>query len=145
MIPGNRAEDEQVPSVFDEDPDLAREKLAREYRRVRSALVTSGVLIVLPLIIGHVLSVRLGGLSTMGIAAAAMLIVCTYIALGAFAMRKPFTAMIAGICIYSLLQAVTIFFAPDEPLTAWIFRALVVMNLLMPIQKARAIQRRVEI
>lgn len=144
MIPGNGAENDEVPSIFDEDPDLARQKLEREHRRVRSALITSGVLIVLPLVIGHVLSIRLGGLTTMSIAIAAMLIVFTYIGLGSFAMRKPFTALIAGIGIYSLLQVITIVFSPEEPFTAWIFRALVIMNLLMPIQKARAIQRRLK-
>ncbi len=138
---GKEAPEEPVRSIFDEDPESLREQRLRELRRVRSVLVSSGILILLPELISRLRNGGLEGLGERGFLVYAMAVLVAYFALGGFALRKPLTALLAGIAVYAALQVWIIWSAPAGMFSGWIFRCLVLLNLCMPLPRARALQQ----
>lgn len=140
------AGDETVPSVFDEDPELQRDKRLRQLRRIRSTLITSGLLIVLPVLVRRLMQASSGifdfsipgrNFSFLTYAAAVLLV---YFLLGHLALKRPYTALLAGLGIYLALQVWIIYESPASLYNGWMFRVIVILNLGMPLQKARALQ-----
>jgi Flp pilus assembly protein TadB len=132
--------EESVPSVFDEDEDSLREQRQRELRRIRSVLISSGFLILLPGIIGRIRNGGFESLSDAFFAAYCVAVLAVYFLLGTFATRQPFTALIIGVIGYVLLQGWIIWSSPSALYAGWLFRILVLLNLCMPLVRAKKLQ-----
>jgi hypothetical protein len=127
------------PSIFDDDAEAKRLARRRELRRIRSVLITTAFLILLPVLVAAILQTGLFPLDVMfwGFALA---IVAVYTILGNIALRRPFTALLGGLGIYVAIQLATFWYTPSALYHNWIFRGIVVLNLIMPLQKAKALQ-----
>lgn len=142
-MPGLRNQrEEPAPSIFDEDDQSVREQRQRELRRIRSVLISSGLLILLPAIIARIRTSGLERLSDTLFAGYCLAVLVVYFVLGSIAIRQPFTALITGVIVYVALQGWIIWSSPSALYVGWIFRILVLLNLCMPLARARTLQTR---
>ena len=131
------SEPSQEPSIFDE-LDI---RSHHHQKQIRQARLTIYVVAGIQLIFGMVSGFQFGGNTGWFIFGITASIALIFFALGIWARKKPFTAILIALILYSLLLITDLIMQPATIIKGILVKILIIIFLVRGLKKAREAER----